>query len=171
MKKALIIVAQKAFQPDEYLHTKEMLEKSGISVNTASSKIGEAVGYYDVKTNIDFAISSVSAENYDAFVLIGGAGARNFLKDKNLIRLIQTANRDRKIVAGICIAPIILAEAGVINGRKATVWNGDSEQEKFIVSKGAKYINQPVVVDSNIITADGPNSAYEFGKTIAKLLG
>jgi len=170
MKKALIIVAQKAFQPDEYLHTREMLEKSGISVKTASSKIGEAIGYYDVKANIDFAISSVSAD-FDAFVIIGGAGARNFLKDKALIKLLQIANKDRRIIAGICIAPIILAEAGILNGRKATVWNGDSEQEKFLISKGAKYIHQPVVVDGNIITADGPDSAYEFGKTIAKILG
>ena len=62
---------------------------------------------------------------------------------------------------------MILANAGILEGKKATVWYSEAGR---IEAKGAVYVNKSVVKDGNIITASGPQAAEEFGKTIAQTL-
>jgi len=73
-----------------------------------------------------------------------------------------------KIVAAICIAPEILAEAGLLSGKKATAWSGSLEKLR---AKGAKVENAPVVSSGRIITGNGPGAARAFGRAIAEALG
>ncbi|MEM2674590.1 MAG: DJ-1/PfpI family protein, partial [Candidatus Hadarchaeales archaeon] len=84
------------------------------------------------------------------------------------LSLAKEAAELGKKVCAICIAPVILANAGLLENRKATVWDG--EFRRMLEEKGAKYVNKSVVVDGNIITANGPGAASEFGRTIAKEL-
>ena len=74
----------------------------------------------------------------------------------------------RKIIGAICISPVILAETGILKNKKATVWTSslDKSAAKFLEEKGAFYEDVDVVVDKNIITADGPSSAEKFSQTI-----
>jgi len=91
---------------------------------------------------------------------------------KNLIlnKIINEFYRENKLTCAICIAPILLAESGVLKNKNATVWNGDKNQEIILQNNGATYINQNVVIDKNIITANGPEAAEEFGNAIVKYL-
>ncbi|GAG39121.1 unnamed protein product, partial [marine sediment metagenome] len=87
-----------------------------------------------------------------------------------VINLVQSAHNNGKIVAAICISPVVLAQARLLKDRKATVWNGDGKQEEILTAQGAEYVDQDVVVDSRIVTANGPPAAKKFGKTIAEML-
>ncbi|GAJ17159.1 unnamed protein product, partial [marine sediment metagenome] len=69
--------------------------------------------------------------------------------------------------SAICIAPVTLANAGILDKKKATVFRSEV---KAIKRKGAIYTGKVVEVDGNIITAEGPQAAEEFGKTIINLL-
>jgi protease I len=82
----------------------------------------------------------------------------------------ETVSQD-KILASICISPVILAKAGVLKGKKATVWTDFTKsQAKILEKEGAIFEEKPVVVDGKIITANGPGSAEEFGKKIIEVL-
>ena len=70
-----------------------------------------------------------------------------------------------KLVAAICATPCVLAKAGILSGKKVTIFKG---METHL--KGAKYINKPVVEDGNIITSQGPGTAMEFALNILKRL-
>jgi len=72
------------------------------------------------------------------------------------------------VVGAICIAPGILARAGILKGRKATVFPSEIEALK---RNGAFYTALPVVIDGRIVTASGPEAAEEFGKALVKTLG
>jgi protease I len=98
-------------------------------------------------------------------VFVGGSGSKQYFEDPEALEIAKKAYEKGKIVAAICIAPVILANAGILKGKKATVHHGN-EQE--LEKKGANYINQNVVKDGKIITACGPSAAREFGNTIAK---
>ncbi|MBR9692130.1 DJ-1/PfpI family protein [Candidatus Woesearchaeota archaeon] len=170
-KKVLMVVAQADFQPVEYADTRAELENAGIDVKVASFEVGEAIGADGSKINVDIAIKDVNTNDYDAVVLIGGPGAsKELIGNQDVIELVQSADNDHKVVAAICIAPVVLAEARLITGREATVWNEDGNQEEILSANGAKYVEKDVVVDNRIITANGPAAAKEFGKEVARVV-
>ena len=171
MAKALLVVAQTDFQPIEYGDTREELEKAGVEVKVASFEVGEAVGKDGSKINVDISIKDVDVNEYDAVVLIGGPGAaRQLIGNEDVKNLVQGFDNNDRIVAAICISPVVLAEARLLKDRKATVWNGDGKQAEILSAQGAEYIDKPVVVDTKIVTANGPDAAKEFGKIIAEML-
>ena len=75
-------------------------------------------------------------------------------------------------MAAICIAPEILAKAGVLKEKKATVWSSSIDQGpvEFLENEGAEHVEEPVVVDGKIITGNGPEAATEFGQKIVEVL-
>ncbi len=169
--KVLMIVAQTGFQHIEYNDTNDELEKAGVDVSVASFEKAEAIGKDGSKTDVDIGIKGVDVSGYDAVVLIGGPGAgRQLVGNQDVIKLVQDFDNSEKVVAAICISPVVLAQARLLDGRKATVWNGDEKQEEILTAEGAEYVEEDVVVDTRIITANGPDAAREFGKTIVKVL-
>jgi len=171
MAKVLLVVAQTDFQPIEYRDTRAALESTDIGVRVASFEKAEAIGADGAKIKVDVAIKNVDTTEYDAVILIGGPGAaKQLVGNPDVIELVQSAHNNGKIVAAICISPVVLAQARLLKDRKATVWNEDGKQEEILTAEGAEYVDQDVVVDSKIITASGPPAAKKFGKTIAGML-
>ena len=75
------------------------------------------------------------------------------------------------MLSAICIAPVTLANSGVLKGKKGTVWtNEESKIEQKLIDKGVNYTGKTVEIDGNIITANGPEAAEEFGKAIVNAL-
>lgn len=171
-KKALLIIAFRGFKDPEYFITKETLEEAGVEIKTASNKKGLAVGADGGDANIDLVVSEVDISNFDAIIFIGGSGCLKFLDNETSYTIIQKTVLRKKILAAICISPIILAKAGVLKNKKATVWSSvlDRGPTKILKENGAKYESSPVVIDEKIITADGPSSAKVFGREILRVL-
>lgn len=172
MKKVLFVIAYKDFRDEEYFVLKEILGNAGVKIKTASNKIGQALGTEGGQAPVDFLVAEANLADFDAVIFIGGGGALENLDNEQAYRLIKETVKQNKILAAICIAPAILAKAGVLQNKKATVWTSpmDKSAVKILKKNGAVYQSQPVVVDDKIITADGPEAAAEFGKTIANLL-
>ncbi len=168
MPDALLIVAQKDYQSTEYSDTRKELEAAGLSIEVASITSKEAVGKDGSRLTPDLAVKDAKVNDYKAIVIIGGPGAPVLGNYGEVLDLIKDADEKGKIIAAICIAPTILAKSGILKGKKATVWNGDGKQGTIIESAGAKFTDEDVTVDGNIITANGPSAARKFGKTVAK---
>ncbi|NIA02395.1 MAG: DJ-1 family protein [Nitrospirae bacterium] len=166
MAKILSIIAPNDFQDIEYSDSKSALEKSGHEVITASSQ-PQTTGKFGLEVTTDILISKIDPENYDAIAFIGGPGVYQFFENKRLQDLAKTFYKSGKPTCAICAAPVILANAGLLQDKKSTCWDGEGET---IQSKGALYSGNDVEVDGNIITANGPASAKKFGETIAKAL-
>lgn len=168
--KALFIVAQEGYQPLEYATLKKILEKAGVEVVTASKKVGVCKDKMGGSTQATIAIGDVNVANYDAVVFIGGPGATVYQQDSKAHQIAQEAVKQDKILAAICLAPTILAYAGVLEGKKATVWDSGGQQKAILEKNSATYTGQAVTVDGKIVTANGPGAAEEFGKKILGLL-
>ena len=82
---------------------------------------------------------------------------------------LSDAFRAEKIVSAICISPVVLARAGILKGKKATVFP-DSEGIRELKKAGAIYIQKSVVVDGKVVTGDGPDAASRSAQEIIKLL-
>lgn len=172
-KTAVFIIAFKDFRDPEYFIPKKILNEAGIKTFCASSKKGIAIGVEGGEENIDIALEQVKVDDYDAIIFVGGIGAAGYINNQSAHRIAQDAVIKRKILAGICIGPTILAKAGVLKGVKATVWSSKMDKSAVRILEDGKALYRPekVVIDGRIITADGPESACEFGKEIVKILG
>lgn len=170
---AALIIAFEGFQDKEYGDTREVLEKAGIKTGVFSSKKGEAQGKMGEMVKIEKTIEELRVDDYEAIVFIGGPGALEYLENRTAWRIAREAVEKNKVLAAICIAPEILAKAGVLKGKKATVWSSSLDQEeiKALEEAGALYSNENVVIDGKIVTANGPMSAKKFAQEIIKLLG
>ncbi len=173
MKKILLIVAPINFRDEEALIPKQLFEEKGFSVVVASKNTSIARGSLGAKLNVDLnteQINQSQINQFDAIVFSGGAGALIYFEDKNIHNLIQTMFKNNKLIAAICIGPMILAKAGILDHKKATVWDKDLNQSKYFLSHNIHYTNQNVVVDKNIITANGPHAAQQFANKIIEML-
>ena len=169
MKKALLIIAKTNFHDLELNGTRDSLVNAGFEIILASSESGPCAGKLGATEEAQISLKDVNIADYDRIAFIGGSGSRGFFDDPDALRVAHETVRAGKPLGAICIAPLILAKAQVLGGKKATVWNGDSEQEGELEKYGAIYTGQDITVDGKIVTANGPPVAEEFGRTLASL--
>ena len=167
MKSAVMIAAQENFRDEELLQPKEILERNGIQVQIASTTLKEIKGKLGAIVKPDILLSELDYRKFDALIFVGGNGASQYWDDPLAHELARKALGSNKLVAAICIAPVTLARAGLLKGKRATVWQSEAGQLKAM---GADYTGQPVEKDGNIITAAGPFASREFGEEISRAL-
>jgi protease I len=110
-------------------------------------------------------LSDVHASDYDAIVVVGAFDLDP--DDPEVHRIAQEAAAEGKVLAAICVAPITLAKAGVLEGKRVT---GYIMVRHDLETAGATYTMSSVERDGFIITAIGPNASSEFGEVIAAAL-
>ncbi|MDD5594209.1 MAG: DJ-1/PfpI family protein [Candidatus Margulisbacteria bacterium] len=164
-KNALMVIAFERFRDEEYAEPKKVLEKAGFKVTTASLQTGIAKGKYGMEVPVDIALKNVKAADYDTVIFVGGPGSHGYFDDPTAQAIAQETHAAGKILAAICAAPSILANAGLLKGKTATSF---ADQGPNLTAKGAHFTGRGLEIDSNIITADGPAHAKEFGEAIVK---
>lgn len=165
-KKIVMIIAQRQFEETEFKEPKEIFDNEGANVTIASSALSMATGG-NLSVKPDILINDVKVKDFDAIVFIGGFGVTEYFENPQAHRIARQALEANKILAAICMAPRILANAGVLKGKKATCFPNVKEDIK---DKGAIVVGEMVERDGNIITGNGPGAATKFGETIASAL-
>lgn len=166
-KKVLMIIANRNYRDEELEKPRSILTAAGAQVVVAASTTQQARGMLGGTATPDMALSAVNVGDYEAVLFVGGTGASVYFDDPTAHRIAQQAAKQGKIVGAICIAPVTLANAGLLDGKKATVFRTEAAKLR---AKGAQYTGASVERDGNIITADGPQSAEAFGQAIAQAL-
>ena len=169
MPSALIIIAQQNYQDKEFEDTRSGLSVAGFEIIIGSKESGECQGSLGGSETAFIAMRDVNVSDYDRIAFIGGPGAHALSSDPDALRIAHETVRANIPLGAICIAPLILAKAKVLEGRKATVWDSGGEQQAVLEQYGATYTGDSVTVDGLIVTANGPAVAEEFGKTLAVL--
>ncbi len=168
----VMIIAFKDFRDEEYFVPRQIFRAAGAVVKTASTEKGTAIGADGGEVNVDLLVSEINPAEFDAVVFIGGPGALNYLDNEDSYKIARETIAQGKVLGAICISPAILAKAGVLEGKKATVWSSsmDKSAVKILEDNGAVYQPESVVADGKIITADGPAAADPFGMKIVEAL-
>lgn len=167
LKKIVMVIAPVEFRDEEYQAPRAVFEKAGFAVSVASNTAKDCVGKFGMKVAPDLQLAALKVRDYDAVVFVGGVGCKKFWDDPLCHRIAREAASLGKVVSAICSAPIILARAGLLTGKKATCFAGDAE---FLKAGGAVFAGRAVETDGIFVTADGPSSADGFGKAIVKEL-
>jgi len=163
-----MVVAPRNFRDEEYQKPRQVLEAAGWQIEVASKGVNEATGMLGAKAKIGKDISQVNVDDYQGVVFVGGTGAAVYFEDQTALDLAKTAFEKGRVVGAICIAPSILANAGILQGKKATSF---PSEQGHLIDKGAQYTGEKVTVDGEIVTGQGPEAAQEFGEKLIEVLG
>lgn len=146
----------------------DLLRRAGNTVVTAGLKPGIVKASRGVQLVPDTSLDSALQDEYDMVVLPGGMpGAEHLKQDERVISLLRRMAEAGRYTAAICAAPIALAEAGVLAGKRATSYPGFIDKMNL---PGVTYMSDAVVRDGMVITSRGPGTAMDFALTLIETL-
>lgn len=182
--KKIAVIAADGFEEIELLGPVWYFKQLGAKVDIVAPKYNPAPERYGLmypemsKTHImaiqylqpvgwikfDRTADQIKVEDYDAVFIPGGAwNPDNLRYDKDVIRFIQEFNKSGKLIAAICHAPVVLASADILKGKKLTgYWNIQVD----LKNAGGIVVEAPVVTDGNLVTSRHPIDVADFSRAV-----
>lgn len=167
MAKILMVIAPERFRDEELFITREELERAGHEVVIASTRIGTCPGSRGGFATATVCLAEARAVDFDALVFVGGGGSKIYYQHADALRLAREMDQKQGVVAAICLAPVILANAGILQGKNATVAGTEAAA---LERGGARYCGPGVTVDGRIVTANAPKASRLFGQRIVEVI-
>jgi protease I len=170
--KRVAILATDGFEQVELTEPKKNLEAVGAKVTVLSLKAGEIKGFNHDEpgdnVKVDGLVKDAKPDEYDALVLPGGVMNPDKLRtDSSAVTFVRTFVSSGKPVAAICHGPWTLIEADVVRGKTMTSWPSLRTDLK---NAGAHWVDEPVIVDGNLITSRKPDDLAAFSQAIVEAL-
>ena len=123
----------------------------------------KVVSTFNIPVLVDKTIDAISVDDFDALAIPGGFEEFGFYEeayDERFLNLIREFDARGKIIATICVAALPVGKSGVLTGRKATTYHlRDAYRQKQLKEFQVDVVNEPIVVDKNIITSYCPETA------------
>ncbi len=165
MKRVLVPLAE-GFEELEAVTIIDILRRAGIEVVVASLAGSPVTGSHGIRLAADTPLGALVEQDFDMIALPGGMpGAEHLKNDPRIADFVRRLHGRGHPVAAICAAPMVLAAAGVLEGRRATSYPG------FLAGAAATAVTgDAVVVDGNVITSRGPGTALDFALTLVETL-
>jgi protease I len=168
-KKAVMIIACKDFRDEELAEPKKILEEAGADVTVASTSTEGCKGMLGAQVTPDALVKDLVADEFDIAVFVGGTGSAAYYEDETVLDFAREADDEGLVIGAICLAPGILAKAGILDGIKATAYDAEQARKAF-EEGGAEWTGEKVTVDGVFVTGNGPEAAKEFGEKLVDVL-
>ncbi|WP_029902010.1 DJ-1/PfpI family protein [Prevotella sp. 10(H)] len=134
----------------------------------------KVISTFNIPVIVDKTIGEINVDEYDALAIPGGFSEFGFYEevyDERFLELIREFNTKGKIIASICSAAFPLGKSGVLKNRRATTYHlKDGYFQKKLEEFGVNVVNEPIVIDNNIITSYCPETAAGVAFELLKML-
>jgi protein deglycase len=163
MKKRVLCLISDGFEEIEAVTPIDLLRRAGVEVVIASLGGTTVTGRCGIRLECDRALAEVNVDACDVLFLPGGPGVNELRVDGQAAALAQAFAAEGKMIAAICAAPLILNDAGLLEGKRFTAHfstRGDLPGS----------LSERVVIDGNLITSRGAGTALEFGFALVEYL-
>jgi len=167
-KKIAFLVAAEGIERAELVEPWAAVEDAGhqpvlLSPEAGTVQLFEHLDKADTRP-VDRTVSDADIDDYDALVLPGGVANPDALRtDEDAVGFVRDFLASGKPVAAICHAPWTLVEAGVLSGKRLTSW---PSLKTDITNAGGEWVDEPVVVDGNLITSRNPGDIPAFNSAL-----
>lgn len=168
--KRVAILIENDFEDSEFKVPYTALKKAGAETIILGSRMNETYKGKrgQVSVTPDGTAAEVLSEDFDAIFIPGGAAPDKIRQNVNAVRLIMDGIAQGRLIAAVCHGIQVLIEADQLRGKRAT---GFSSIRKDIQNAGATYIDEPVVMDGNLLTSRQPGDLALFTVTLLSSLG
>ena len=165
MKRAVIITGP-GFQDEEFIYPFYRLLEEGLTVDVATKDKAVVYGKYGIPAAPTTDVIDLKEEDYDLVILPGGHEAPDRVRQiKAVLSFVKDMHEAGKVVAAMCHGPWITISAGIMQGKRATCYQGMADDLK---NAGALYVDAPVVVDGNLITSPHYRNNGDFMKAVVE---
>ena len=165
MKVAVLL--ENLFDEREFIYPYYRLQEAGYEVLSVAPKPGTYKGKSGFEVKADASVSEVSPEDFVGLVIPGGYAPDRLRRYPEVLEFVRAFNEAGKPIAAICHAGWVLISAGVVRGRRMT---GFFAIKDDLINAGAHYLDEPVVVDGNLITSRHPGDLKVWMKEYLKHL-
>jgi protease I len=166
--KIIVMLVENQYQDLEVWYPALRLREEGVKViiaGTGSAKVYNGKFGYPIET--DCILTDISPAEVDG-VIVPGGWAPDFLRRYDFVNnFVKELDKKGMLVAAICHGPSVLVSAGILKGRTITCFKAIKDD---VMCAGAKYVDQEVVVDDNLITARKPEDLAAFCSKILEYL-
>ena len=161
--KRILCILENGFEEIEAITPVDLLRRAGVEVVMAGVSRTDVTGRSGITVSADTLLSTVSGAEFDALLLPGGPAVMELRKNAEIIELIRKFHSEGKLIAAICAAPLLLKDAGLIDGRRITA---------HFSTKGELPGNtgERLIYDGEFLTSRGAGTAMEFGLELIKIL-
>jgi len=167
MSRVLIPLAP-GFEELEAVSLINILRRAGIAVVTAGLHPGTVCASRGTVIVPDTSLEQVMHEDFDLVVLPGGLpGADNLRDDPRIIHVLQRTYAEGRLVGAICAAPKVLAQAGLLHGRRATHYPGAMSEDAL---DGVSDSTEAIEIDGRVLTSRSPGTAMDFALVLVEQL-
>lgn len=167
MSRVLLPLAE-GFEELEAVTVIDLLRRAGIEVISAGLAEGPVRASRGTRVIPDTTLEAVAEETFDMIVLPGGLpGADHLDRDPRIRRLLARMQQAGAYTAAICAAPRVLANAGLLDGKRATAYPGVLSAERY---PRVELLGAPIVSDGKVITSRGPGTAMDFALQLIETL-
>ncbi len=167
MKTVLVPLAQ-GCEEIEAVTVIDILRRAGVTVVTAGLDAAPVKASRGTVLVPDTTLSEAIEQSFDMIVLPGGQpGTDNLARDARVTELVAAMARADKFVAAICAAPKVLAQAGVLAGKRATSYPGALEK---LARPDITLTTNTVERDGRVVTSRGPGTAMDFALELVEIL-
>ena len=151
------------FHDMEAVYPYYRLIEEGAEVHFVGGGEESYTGKYGYPVDVDRNVQDVGAGDYDAVVIPGGWAPDMMRRVPAMIEFVAEMNRSGKLIAGICHAGWVLASAGAVEGRTVTSFFAIRDD---LANAGARWVDEEVVVDGNLVTSRKPDDLPAFCRAI-----
>ncbi|NLI74401.1 MAG: type 1 glutamine amidotransferase [Euryarchaeota archaeon] len=164
----IAVFTEDLFEDVEFWYPYYRLKEAGHQpMIIGSGKKEKHTGKHQTTIKVDLAVKDAVADTFDGVIIPGGYAPDKMRLHPEFSQLVKNINQEEKMVASLCHGPWIMASANIIDGKKITCWPSLKDD---MINAGAKYIDQEVVVDRNLITSRCPDDLPAFMREVIKYL-
>lgn len=165
--KRVAVLAEDMYEDLELLYPLYRLREAGAEVTVVGPQARTYASKHGYPIQAEKGSSEVNASQFDAVIIPGGYAPDKMRRDPRLVGLVRDAYRDGKLVAAICHAGWMLAEAGICRGKKMTSVGAIKTD---LINAGAEWVDEAVVRDGNLVTSRVPDDLPEYCREIIGVL-
>jgi len=168
--RTIAVLATDGVEQVELTEPVKALKEAGAEVKVVSDKDGEiqAFKHHDKanKIPVDESLDDAEASEFDGLVLPGGVINPDALRlMPEAIEFVRHFVTEKKPIAAICHGPWTLIDAGGVKGKKMTSW---PSLKTDLANAGAKWVDQQVVADADLVTSRKPDDLPAFTKKMVE---
>lgn len=164
--KRIAVLAEDYYEELELWYPLLRLREAGAQVVTVGTGSADTyTGKHGYPISVEMGADEVRASDFDAIVVPGGYAPDRLRRYPAVNSLVGEMFEQGKVVASICHGAWVLISAGILRGREATCFSSIKDD---LINAGATYLDQEVVVDSNLITSRIPDDLPAFCQAIIR---
>lgn len=159
------ILADREFEDLELFYPYYRLQEEGVEVHVIAPEKKPYLGKHGIEVFPDKSVGEADPKDYKILVIPGGWAPDRLRRDARVVEFVREVAANNAIIAAICHGPQLLISAKLLHGRKLTCVSAIKDD---VINAGATYLDQPLVVDGNLITSRTPADLPYFGKALAE---